>query len=246
MRLQFARIAFLIFVSCVAGYASTSPMEASTQAVVVLANGWNDRHATLQRFGRLNGEWKSMGAPVPCVMGHNGLAWGRGVMPTLESSKTWPRKREGDGRSPAGIFRISGVFGFATPKQAASLVHMPYIQLTEPMECVDDARSSHYNQVVDAKKVTRDWSSAERMRKIAAYQWGAFVDHNTDVPMAGAGSCIFLHIWGGPDGGTAGCTALDKEALLRVLGWLRPEARPLLIQMPRDVYGSLREQWALP
>lgn len=219
-----------------------SPLEGSSQVVLVLGDGWNDLHATLQCFERTAAGWRAMGPSVPATVGRNGLGWGRGVVPVI--GKDGPVKREGDGRAPAGVFRVTGVFGFAPTDQAG--MHMPYLQLRDPIEAVDDVRSKHYNEVVDTTKVKRDWHSAEHMRTVSVYQWGAFVGHNISPPRPGAGSAIFMHLWKGPDAGTAGCTALEKAPLLKTLKWLQPEKQPLLVQLPREAYARLREPWRLP
>lgn len=231
------KLLLLLLLSCVP--ASASPLDESRQVLVVLGKGWNDRHATLQRYERKPSGWRRVGARVPCVLGRRGLGWGRGLIPPPRDG---PRKREGDMRSPAGVFRISETFGFAP----APRFSMPYRQIREPCDCVDDPESAHYNQVVDPSKVARDWKSAEHMRRTDAYRWGAFVDHNVAPAMPGAGSCIFLHIWGGPHHGTAGCTALAEPQLLEILAWMRPEDQPALIQLPREVYGRVRAEWGLP
>lgn len=219
-----------------------APLEGSEQVVLVVGNGWNDLHATLQCFERTLAGWRAVGPPIPATVGRNGLGWGRGVLPVMGSDG--PVKREGDGRAPAGVFRITGTFGFAPAKQAG--IRMPYLQLNEDIEAVDDVRSKHYNEVVDATRVTRDWTSAEHMRGVTVYQWGAFVGHNIAPAQPGAGSAIFIHLWKGPNAGTAGCTALEKAPLVQMLKWLRPEKQPLLVQLPREAYARLRKPWSLP
>jgi hypothetical protein len=66
------------------------------------------------------------------------------------------------------------------------------------------------------------------------------------TPLAGEGSCIFLHIWRSPEKGTAGCTAMAEEDLLAVLLWLKNEKNPLLAQLPRAEYEKLWKVWGLP
>ena len=96
---------------------------------------------------------------------------------------------------------------------------MPYDQSTD-LQCVDDAASDHYTQIVDRKQVASDWQSAEEMRRDdGLYEWVLDVAHNPDAK-PGAGSCIFLHVWSGPESTTVGCTAMEKprlEALLKPL-----------------------------
>ena len=214
----------------------------SRQVIRVLGRGWDDVHATAQRFERTGDGWRPVGSAVPAVLGSRGLAWGRGAGVT--HGQGGPRKREGDMRSPAGVFHLTGAFGFA-PSGALPL-RIPYLQITEPCECVDDAASTHYNTVVDRTRVRRDWQSAEVMRRVGLYRWGAFVGHNIDPVQPGAGSCIFMHIWSGPDAGTAGCTALEEAHLVEMLKWLREEDQPMLVQMPAAVHARMRGAWRLP
>jgi hypothetical protein len=39
---------------------------------------------------------------------------------------------------------------------------------------------------------------------------------------------------------------MAEDDLRALLAWLDPRARPVLIQLPRDVYGTLRGAWRLP
>ena len=107
--------------------------------------------------------------------------------------------------------------------------------------------SRHYNLVVDRGGVRDvDWKSSERMRAVEGYRWGVVVAHNADPPLAGRGSCIFLHIWAGPDKGTAGCTAMAQPNLEELLRWLDARKRPVLVQLPEGEYARLRGAWRLP
>jgi D-alanyl-D-alanine dipeptidase len=216
------------------------------QAVVVTTDDWEEIRATLRRYERLELDrpWVAVGRPVPVVVGRNGLAWGRG----LHSGEMngGPVKREGDGRAPAGIFRLSAAFGYA-PAQEVPWIRMPYRQATPDLLCVDDEASLQYNRLVDRKTAPCDWKSAEEMRRSdGQYRLGVVVDHNTAPVLPGGGSCIFLHIWAGPDVGTSGCTAMAPEGMEDLLGWLDPLMRPVLIQMPQGVYEGYRKRWVLP
>ena len=67
------------------------------------------------------------------------------------------------------------------------------------------------------------------------------------APVApGGGSCIFLHLRSGPDATTAGCTAFEPEPMERLLRWLDPSARPVLVQLPEAEYRTLAAEWGLP
>jgi L,D-peptidoglycan transpeptidase YkuD (ErfK/YbiS/YcfS/YnhG family) len=223
-------------------------LRASTQVLVVTTQDWSGVDGTLQAYERpqAHKKWKAAGGSISVVVGKNGLGWGAGVATDNERrGASNPVKREGDGKSPAGIFRLSTAFGYAAQGQPGW--KMPYLNLTPSVECVDDVRSKFYNQVVDRAAVAPDWSSSEQMlRPDGQYRWGVVVDHNAEPVIAGAGSCIFLHIWMGPGVGTTGCTAMAPEQLEGLLAWLDPARTPLLVQLPRAQYKKLRRHWKLP
>lgn len=219
----------------------------SRQLVLVIADGWDAGAARLQCYSRGGPAeaWKPVGDRIPVSIGRSGLAWGRGLhgQPPLPG----PTKREGDGKAPAGVFELSRAFGY-TPQQEAREVKLPYIQLTADVVGVDDAKSKYYNQIVRTDKVPdKDWDSAETMRRDdGLYEWGVIVNHNTSPALPGAGSCIFLHVWRGPEEPTAGCTAMCKEDMLRLLAWLDPQSKPVLVQLPREECRTLSTSWRLP
>ena len=206
------------------------------QLIVVTTPDWNATAGTLQRYDKHLFHWRAVGQPIEVVIGRSGLAWGRGLHPPMIG----PQKREGDGKSPAGVFAIGTAFGFAPSAQ----FKLPYLPLRETTECVDDTASAFYNQIVE-RAAASDWKSSEKMRAVPQYQWGAFVSHNTPAH-AGSGSCIFLHIWSGPQSTTTGCTAMREADLLTLLHWIDPKQSPRIVQLPRAEYERLRKEWRLP
>jgi D-alanyl-D-alanine dipeptidase len=202
-------------------------------------------NGTLQRFERGNSvaAWKQIGAPIQIVVGRNGLGWGRGLNDEIKSE---PQKKEGDGKSPAGIFRLSSAFGFAP----ASEMHLklPYLQVTEMLECIDDIKSTRYNSIVDRSHIANpDWNSSEKMLSVGeAYRFGVVVDHNISPRIAGNGSCIFLHIWKGDGSGTSGCTAMEKSQIQKLIHWLDAKKNPVLVQLPDKEFHRLQHAWNLP
>jgi D-alanyl-D-alanine dipeptidase len=223
-----------------------APLARSRQLILVTTPGWDSVQGTLRRFGRkgAGGAWRQAGAAVAVVVGRGGLGWGEGL--TAKPDGGGPVKKEGDGRAPAGVFRLGPAFGFADAREAGWL-KLPYTPLKPSTECVDDTASSHYNLIVDREaSKSVDWNSSERMRSVEGYRWGIVVAHNSAPPVAGRGSCIFLHIWAGPEHGTAGCTAMEQPNLEALLRWLDPRQRPLLVQLPEQEYARLRAAWRLP
>lgn len=231
-------------------------LQASTQLVVVTTPDWNSVTGTLQRFQRTHSrhKWLPVGGAIAVVVGKNGLGWGSGIASDAlrlpgkadhTKGAADPIKKEGDGKAPAGIFRLSSIFGYAEQKPGGW--KMPYLRLTETTECVDDPASKFYTRVLDRNQVIVDWKSSEHMqRPDELYRWGVVVDHNANPPHAGEGSCIFLHIWRGPGQGTVGCTAMPQEELETILGWLDPKQKPILVQLPTSEYLRLKGKWELP
>ncbi|MFL5574793.1 MAG: L,D-transpeptidase [Gemmatimonadaceae bacterium] len=227
------------------GAAPPRPPDGARQLVVVTTPGWDSTSGTLRRFtrDRASDPWRADGPTVAVVVGRSGLARADGLPADVAGGAP---KHEGDGRSPAGAFPLDTAFGFA-PRDSVPWVRLPYVALEPGSECVDDGASAHYNTVVDRGAVARvDWASAERMRQVAQYRLGVIVGYNAAPPRPGRGSCIFLHVWAGPGSTTAGCTAFDAGALERVVRWLDPARRPVLVQLPADAYERLRERWRLP
>lgn len=226
------------------GPAKPAMLEQARQLLVVTAPGWNSVPATLQRYQRADAAapWQAAGNPVPVGLGKKGLArcrqtYGNGPADT-------PLKKEGDGKSPAGAFRLPLVFAYApeTPRTA-----MPVLPVTKEFICVDDPASLHYNTILSKNEVQRDWKRAEKMRrKDGLYRLGVLVAYNVTPTVPGAGSCIFLHLERGPQGSTSGCTAMAPKALREIVGWLDPARQPVLVQLPEEEYLRLRTPWQLP
>jgi hypothetical protein len=212
------------------------------QSIVVTNNHWEDSQGDLQLFERISPKdsWKQIGEPIPVVLGKNGMAWGIGLHPVCNESKTLSNKVEGDLKSPAGIFSLGSAFGFLPKSQIAKL-KMEYIHLNEYSEAIDDPSSRYYNCIVNRLEVIPDWTSSEVMKQIFLYEIGLVVHHNWPQPIPGRGSAIFFHIWRSKDLGTAGCTAMSRHHLEHLLFWLDPGKNPLLIQLPKSL---IKNEWS--
>lgn len=226
--------------------ATASPIPAHTrQLVTAIVPDWDAPTAELRLWLRDGDRWRAAGPAWPAVIGRGGAAWGIGLHGDgAPANRTGPVKREGDGKSPAGVFALAGTYGYAArPPDGAGL---PYTPVDATWKCVDDPASRHYNQIVNARTTAPDWASAEDMRRPdALYAWVVEVAHNaTRAP--GHGSCIFLHVWGGPDDTTSGCTAMDEPRLAALLAQLSPAASPAFVLLPRAEYDALAPAWNLP
>ena len=227
---------------------SGSPIGADTlQLVVGIGADWDATQIELSWYTRVaGGPWR-LRAHWPGGVGYAGLAGGRGlhgVGAPPGAPVSDPLKVEGDGRAPAGAFSI--LTGFGTTAPPAGL-RWSWLAATPTLRCVDDPRSSHYNQLVDESRVPADWSSAEDMlRSDELHARGLVVGHNTSATTPGAGSCIFFHVWTGAGSATVGCTALAHDALAELLAGLEPAAHPVYVLLPQRSHQALRAAWALP
>jgi D-alanyl-D-alanine dipeptidase len=231
---------------CAACFSSGSQPEGGNifkdcrQLTLVISPDDNSTSARMWWLERVNDRWQLKGDPHDVMLGRSGLAWGRGLHPGQDGLQ----KREGDGKSPAGIFSFGTAFGHATPSAVSFKV--PYVQVTGTLECVDDSGSEFYNQIVDNQEVKKDWSSSERMLEVGPqYGWGIFVNHN-DPAQAKGGSCIFLHVWGRQGMPTSGCTAMTEENMLTFLHWLDSEKKPLLVQLTQAHFPDFQKKYGLP
>lgn len=216
------------------------------QLIVVTSDDWDAVEARLQRFERneATASWRALGPAIDVVVGRGGMGWGIGLHGTHSANE--PVKHEGDGRAPAGVFFLNTVFGYATAAEAR-IAAFPYREVTSSTFAVEDGSSRYYNRLVDTERIgDKDWKGSETMlRPDNLYQWGVVVEHNWQAS-PGAGSCIFLHIWRGPDHGTAGCTAMPLDDMEDIVRWLDWQKHPLLVQMPARTYDTMKDQWDLP
>src|SRR5215510_581259 len=107
------RAAFLLFLLAFSSSQARvlNPLYASTQLIVVTTSDWNAVEGKLQRYERAapGGKWQAVGEPFSVVVGKNGLGWGSGIS-AVDHDSDDPIKKEGDGKAPAGVFRLTTSF----------------------------------------------------------------------------------------------------------------------------------------
>ncbi len=219
------------------------------QLIVTTTEGWNTHHGSLLTYSRTKdgGPWK-LASPnaTPVLLGKDGLAWGRGLLPVPHGENGIPSKTERDGRAPAGCFALGQLFGYAA--QPPEQLHFPYYQVTAKDCWIDDPTHPAYNRhvVVDLQRLP-DWYAKQHMRLgDFAYEYLLEIRHNAAPPQVGAGSAIFFHIRRGPDRPTAGCTTMARPALLSLIHWLSADAAPHYVLLPRSAYAARLQSWGLP
>lgn len=212
----------------------------TSQLIVVTSDSWNKIEGKMAVYEYKNSRWTLVINNIPIVTGRIGMAWGKGLH--SDQLNTGVLKKEGDGKSLAGIFNISGLFGYQDIKSK-----MNSLKVNERTFCVDDSKSAYYNQIVNTDTLKKDWDSAETMlMKSDAYKFGIFVDYNVNPAKVQAGSCIFMHIWSGSDSPTAGCTAMKESDILKLIAFLDKSKNPILVQAPRAEYEKMKRFYKLP
>ena len=215
--------------------------QASEQLILIVSDDFNTTHAVLTRYEKEQNCFNKVGEAIPVNLGRNGLAWGIGESGFTPKADE-PIKKEGDGRAPAGIFKISKAFGYASRIRTK----MPYVQADKELICVDDSQSKYYNQIIDKNESDNPKSFEWMRRDDKLYKMGLVIDHNAEAKK-GAGSCIFFHIRKSETAPTAGCSAMKENDLRNIIKWLDPAKKPKVVQIPRsycseaeDLYSGIR------
>jgi L,D-peptidoglycan transpeptidase YkuD (ErfK/YbiS/YcfS/YnhG family) len=166
--------------------------------------------ASLQLWQRRGRCWSPAGGPWTARLGRSGLS---------------NAKREGDGTTPTGTFRVATtVYGIAPDPG----VRGPYHRLVCGDWWDENPGSPTYNtfQHVPCGVRPSFGGQSEALWRISPqYRYFAVIEYNAHPVVSGRGSAIFLHV---AVGSTAGCVSLPERQLLRLLGWLRPSASPLI------------------
>lgn len=133
-------------------------------------------------------------------------------------------KREGDGATPVGTWRImAGGYRADRVTQPRTPVEMRAVRPGD-LWC-DDPEHSDYNHAVRAPFS----ASHERLwRQDGLYDMFLVTDWNWPEAVPGQGSAIFIHCWRGPRKATAGCLAFRPNDLRWILARWTPQSRVLI------------------
>jgi L,D-peptidoglycan transpeptidase YkuD (ErfK/YbiS/YcfS/YnhG family) len=184
-------------------------LKRATRLLVASTATPNDKSGRIRLYERASSSerWRIAGQGLPIVVGRNGLAWGWTATSLTRPGE--PIKREGDKRTPAGIFGLGRPFGFGASRLPG------YLRLQRGATfCVDDATSPYYGQIVSRARAGRG-VTGEDMATIGLYRRGILVSYPPQAARR-AGSCIFIHVWRRPTSGTLGCIATSENTVERL------------------------------
>lgn len=130
-------------------------------------------------------------------------------------------KREGDSATPAGTFPLVSVY-YRPDRVAPPPIGLPLAALRPSDAWVDDPADPRYNRLVSLPYPARH----EAMwRADGLYDLVVLIGYNTDPPVPGRGSAIFLHVARPDLAPTEGCIAVARDILAGLLGLLGPGSR---------------------
>lgn len=153
---------------------------------------------------------------------HLGLlvAGGRAIPVALGRAGPSVRKREGDGHTPVGRYRIVRAL-YRADRAAAPRTRLPLAAIRADDGWSDDPADRRYNRPVKLPVST----SHERMwRDDALYDLVLVMDHNSRPRVPGHGSAVFIHSARPGFRPTEGCVALRPADLRRLVERLAPGA----------------------
>jgi len=202
--------------------AFAAKVPASTTQVVrtVRTNKWCAKvYCTkTQAWHKVNGRWK-------LVRLHDGS-------PATFRSSIGPygfaapgKRREGDGKTPTGVYRIAVTFSTTTTNPGTA---MPW-KRRKPTSVVPNYRNRFYNTWIE-----QSWrTDGDR----PSMRYGFWVGYNNPrlkvgvgpAPVYGKGSGIFYHTspYGQKWTPTLACTKVGEPSQMRwIVRWLRPDANP--------------------
>jgi L,D-peptidoglycan transpeptidase YkuD (ErfK/YbiS/YcfS/YnhG family) len=165
------------------------------------------RMTVRRRPGRIAQGWLIAGSQaLPVALGRKGLKG---------------NKREGDGATPRGTFRLRRLW-WRADRHPRPPTGLPSRRIGPADGWCEDPADRRYNRPV----VVSPASTADRLaRADALYDFIVELDHNTRPRIAGRGSAVFIHVARPGFAPTAGCIALKAGDLRRLLARLDRRTR---------------------
>lgn len=139
---------------------------------------------------------------LPVALGRTGIA---------------ANKREGDGTTPRGAFRLVRLW-WRADRLPRPPTRLPSRRITADLAWCEDPADRRYNRPFRrsaSEPGDRLW------RADALYDLVIELDHNSRPRVAGRGSAVFIHVARAGLAPTAGCVALPKASLHRLLPRVR-------------------------
>jgi L,D-peptidoglycan transpeptidase YkuD (ErfK/YbiS/YcfS/YnhG family) len=187
------------------------PGPANAQQLVTVQAHQGATIASLSTWQRRGTCFHRVAGPWTAQLGRSGLS---------------SHKREGDGSTPTGTYRL-GATMYGSARDPG--VKFAYHRLVCGDWWDEDARSPTYNtfqHVVCGARPAFGGESEALWRISLQYHYFAVIEYNAHPVVPGRGSAIFIHVSAAH--ATAGCVSLPEGQLVQLLRWLRPTPAPLI------------------
>ena len=123
------------------------------------------------------------------------------------------KKKEGDKITPKGIYKIVNVY-FRQDRIKKISSKLKLIKIKKNMGWCDDPDSKNYNQLI---KVPTKYSYEKLFRSENTYDLIIVLNYNMKPVIKNKGSAIFIHVAKKNYNKTAGCIALKKPHLIKLI-----------------------------
>ena len=133
-----------------------------------------------------------------CALGKNGIK---------------KKVKEGDNITPIGIFKITRIY-YRHDKIKKIKTSIKKIKIKKNMGWCDDPKSNFYNQQI---RLPNKFNYEKLYRNDRIYDLLAVLNYNTNPVVKNKGSAIFIHIAKNNYEPTAGCIAVKKGDLIKLL-----------------------------
>ena len=144
-----------------------------------------------------------------CALGKNGIA---------------KRKKEGDKKTPAGLFSLGKVY-YRKDKIRNLKTNLKKIVIKKKMAWCDDPNNKFYNKLT----FTNDKTKEKLYRKDNLYNIIVVINYNIKPIIKNKGSAIFIHLTRKNYSGTMGCIGLKKKDLLDILKTVKKRTKIKII-----------------
>ena len=172
---------------------------ARTADQIFIAAGTGDSTASVSMHEKAaDGRWMEI-LTTPGYIGQNGLF----------------KTKEGDKKTPVGIYHFNRAFGIADDPGCA----IPYHKVTdEDYWSCDQREKHHYNEMVSIREIPDlDTKDSEHLIEYSCeYQYCLSISWNEER-QAGRGSAIFLHCQGSSRPYTGGCIAIPRDKMITAM-----------------------------
>lgn len=123
-------------------------------------------------------------------------------------------KREGDGATPSGVYRLVRVY-YRPDRLESPGTNLPVTAIDPDLGWCDDPTDPvNYNRPV---RLPYGGSHERMWRDDHLYDLVVEIDHNATLPIPGLGSAVFLHLAREDWSATEGCVAFRISDLRRVI-----------------------------